>query len=157
MNTDYQTWKQNYEAEFEEHRRENCRLVYDYQSDYAYYSNNPEWVMVGDFCNFVRRTAINRGKEITAKYEEQLIANDNIFAGFCLDEFERIQLWHSQAFGEDEDLETKAKKIFEYRNMKTRLETLTSEQESLFRRAITEHLLQHEEDIQTIAKYIGGK
>lgn len=159
MNEEYKTWKENYEAEFAEHRKENTRLIYRYQSEYDAYVNNPEWVQVGDFCNFVRRTALNKGAEITAKYEAELIANDAIFAGFCLDEFERIHLWKTEAWKPEdhEDVETEASNIFEYCNMKTRLETLTPEQESLFRKAITEHLLQHEEDIQTVKRYFERK
>lgn len=147
---DYKTWKNNYEAEFEAHRKANYRLIYRYQSEYQKYLNDPDWIQVGDFCNFHRVGTLHIGAEITAKYEKLMLedATNEILKGFCLDEFERIHVYSSSLHGETYVGE--AKKIFEYSNMTVRYETLSEIQQLIFVIALGEHLEAHREDIELL-------
>lgn len=147
---DYKTWKDNYEAEFEAHRKQNYRLIYRYQSEYQKYVDDPDWIQVGDFCNFHRVGTLHIGEEITAKYEKLLIENDDVLKGFCLDEFERIHVYSATLH--DETYFDEAKKIFKYDNMSVRYETLSETQQLIFIVALGEHLEAHREDIQLLEK-----
>lgn len=148
MNKAYENWKENLEAEFEEHRNKNTKLIYDYQDGYEDYLNNPEWVMVGDFCNFVRRTALNKHEEINARYQKELLNNINIFKGFCQDEFERIRVCHRGS-----NFEEYAKKIFEYSGMKLRYDDLTTNQRWEFKKELKKYLEANEETIELFKKF----
>ena len=139
MNMAYNNWKNNYEAEFEEHRKNNFKIVYSYQDDYEYYSNSSEWGMIGDFCNFYRIGTLHKGEKITAKYEELMLNDINIFAGYCKDEFKRIKVWQYEVPLEQ------AKKIFEYDNMSVRFEDLTTNQRWAFKKVLAEHLKEFDE------------
>ena len=143
---DYKTWKNNYEAEFEAHRKANYRLIYRYQSDYQKYLNDPNWIQVGDFCNFHRVGTLHIGAEITAKYEKLMLENIEVFEGFCLDEFNRIRVYN-EVCGDDEDFFGNACKIFEYSNMSVRFDDLSSEQKIVFVSALKSHLDEHEDAI----------
>lgn len=134
MNNAYENWINNKEQEFEEHRKNNFKIVYRYQDEYEYYSNSPEWGLIGDFCNFYRIGTLNKGEEITAKYEELMLNDIEVFAGYCEDEFKRIKVWQY------EDPMTQAKKIFEFDNMKVRFEDLTENQQLVFKQKVAEHL-----------------
>ena len=148
MNVAYTNWKNNYEAEFEEHRQKNYRLIYRYQSEYKKYVNDPEWIQVGDFCNFHRRGTLHIGEQITAKYEKLMLNNINVFKGFCEDEFNRVCVFHdyNNAF-------ESAKKIFGYRNMKIRYEDLTTNQRWAFKQELNKHLQDHDEEINILRRY----
>ena len=152
MNIAYTNWKNDYEAEFEEHRNANYRLIYDYQDGYEYYLNSPDWVMVGDFCNFHRRGTLHIGEQITAKYEALMLNNINIFEGFCEAEFERIRVWHDY----DNDFEY-AKKIFQYDNMSVRYDDLTTNQKWTFQECLKRHIAEHEEHIKLFKKWDSEK
>jgi len=148
MNVAYKDWKENIEKEFKEYREANYRLVYRYQSDYEYYSNSPDWVMVGDFCNFHRRGTLHIPEQIYAKYEKSLLDNINIFTGFCKDEFDRIRVWHDYKNSFE-----KAKKIFEYAGgFKVRYDDLTTNQKWAFKQELEAHIKKHEEDIELFRK-----
>ena len=151
----YETWKDNFESEFEAHRKANCRLIYPYQADYDKYHDSPNWVMVGDFCNFVRVGTLGIGAEITAKYEALMLRDDEVFEGFCLDEFERIRVYSSEL--RERHFSDEAKKIFEYSNMSVRYETLSETQKDIFFNALDKHLEAHKEDIDAIIAYIVKK
>ena len=128
---DYKTWKNNYENEFKAHRDENTRIVYDYQSDYDYYLNSNDWVMVGDFCNFVRAGTENKGAEITAKYEAILVQDLEVFTGFIKDEFKRV---HPLT-----DIDETLSQVFQYRNMAITPDDFTPAQTQAFNQAVTEY------------------
>ena len=121
---DYQTWKKSFEDEFEEHRQKNTRLIYSYQPGYDYYNESPEWVMYGDFCDFIRKGTEHIGPQITDKYAKILIADNEILKGFLRDEFRRIKPFTLV----DETLD----QVFEYNNMNIKLEELTQEQKRIF-------------------------
>lgn len=148
MNASYKNWKENLEAEFEEHRNQNTKLIYRYQDGYDYYVNSPEWVMVGDFCNFVRRSALHKHEEINARYKKELLNNINIFRGFCQDEFERIRVCHRGS-----NFEEYAKKIFEYSGMKLRYDDLTTNQRWEFKKELKKYLEANEETIELFKKF----
>ena len=120
----YTTWKKSFENEFEQHRQKNTKIIYSYQTGYDYYLDSPEWIMYGDFCNFIRRGTEHIGPQITAKYENIMIENNNIFQGFIHDEFRRIKPFTEV----DETLN----KVFEYNNMNITLPELTTEQKRIF-------------------------
>ena len=148
MNLAYKNWKENIENEFKEYRDANYRLVYSYQSDYDYYLNNPDWVMVGDFCNFHRRGTLHIPEQIYNKYEKLMLDNINIFSGFCKAEFDRIRVWHDY-----ENSFEKSKKIFEYSGgFKVRFDDLTTNQKWVFNQELEAHLKEHEEDIELFKK-----
>ena len=152
MNKAYTTWKNNYEAEMKENREKNFRLVYRYQSEYEYYSNSPEWGLIGDFCNFYRIGTLHIADEINARYEKQMLDNINIFTGFCTDEFERIRVWNIP-YDYDNHMDY-AVKIFEYSGgMKVRYDDLTTNQRYVFRKCLEEHLKSHEDDIELLKKF----
>ena len=145
----YETWKKNLENEFAAHREENTRIVYNYQDEYDYYLNSPDWIMYGDFCNFIRVGTENIGAEITAKYEKIMLIEDEIFIGFVTDEFERIGLWKNK------DMKEYAKNIFEFNNMTVRFEDLTDLQKAFFEDCIKEHAYEHAEDIKIMKEVMG--
>lgn len=147
----YTTWKNGLESEFAVHREQNTKLIYRYQDGYEDYANSSEWVMVGDFCNFVRRSALNDHKIILAKYEAILVSDLEVFKGFCEDEFERINVW--SAFLHDDTSENYALNIFEYNNFKVRYEDLSDVQKSAFDSALSRHLEEHGEDITLLKKF----
>ena len=128
---DYKTWKANYENEFKAHREQNTVLIYDYQDGYDFYLNSPDWIMYGDFCNFVRAGTENKGKEITAKYEALLTENLQVFTGFVKDELQRV---HPLT-----DIDETASNLFTYRNMSITPATFTPEQTQAFNQAVTEY------------------
>ena len=110
--------------------------------------------MVGDFCNFVRRTALNDHKIILNKYEKILVSDLEVFKGFCEDEFERIRVWNTFSIHSDEtyfDFK-RSVKIFEYSNFKIRYEDLTVEQRKIFTTALDKHIERHSEDIELLKK-----
>lgn len=121
---DYQTWKKSFEDEFEEHRQKNTKLIYSYQPEYEYYRDSPEWIMYGDFCDFIRKGTEHIGPSITEKYTKILIANNEIFQGFLHDEFRRIKPFTEV----DETLD----QVFEFNNMNIKLDELTQEQKIIF-------------------------
>lgn len=128
---DYKTWKTNFENEFDEHRKANCRIVYSYEDDYDYYRNSPDWIMYGDFCNFIRRGTENIGQEITDKYEALLVENLEIFTGFIKDEFKRVHPLRNI----DENLS----QVFQYSNMSITPDDFTPEQTQAFNQAVAEY------------------
>ena len=142
---DYKTWKTNFENEFDEHRKANCRIVYDYQSEYNHYLNSPDWIMYGDFCNFIRRGTENRGAEITAKYEALLVENLEIFTGFIKDEFKRLHPFTEV----DETLY----KVFEFNNMALTPEDFTPEQSQAFKQAVSEYKEENKKYIDLVSKH----
>lgn len=142
---DYKTWKTNFENEFDEHRKANCRIVYDYQREYNHYLNSPDWIMYGDFCNFIRRGTENRGAEITAKYEALLVENIEIFTGFIKDEFKRLHPFRNV----DETLY----KVFEFNNMAITPEDFTPEQTQAFNQAVEDYKEENKEFIELVSKH----
>lgn len=142
---DYETWKTNFENEFDEHRKANCRIVYDYQTEYNHYLNSPDWIMYGDFCNFIRRGTENRGAEITAKYEALLVENLEIFTGFIKDEFKRL---HPLT-----EVDETLYKVFEFNNMALTPEDFTPEQQARFTQAITEYKEENKKYIDLVSKH----
>ena len=142
---DYKTWKTQYENEFDEHRKANCRLVYDYQPEYSHYRNSPDWIMYGDFCNFIRRGAENRGQEITAKYEAILVQDIEVFTGFVKDEFNRI---HPLT-----DIDESLSQIFQYRNMKITPADFTPEQQAVFTQAVEEYKEANKKYIEMVSNW----
>lgn len=142
---DYKTWKTNFENEFKAHRDENTVLIYDYQDGYDYYLNSPDWIMYGDFCNFIRRGTENRGAEITAKYEALLVENLEIFTGFIKDEFKRIHPLRN--------IDERLYKIFEYNNMTITPDDFTPEQTQAFNQAVTEYKEENKENIELIKRH----
>lgn len=142
---DYKTWKTQYETEFDEHRKANCRIVYDYQPEYNEYLNSPEWIMYGDFCNFIRRGTQNRGKEITAKYEALLVENLEVFTGFVKDEFKRVHPLR--------DIDETLSKIFQYRNMSITPDDFTPEQTQAFNQAVTEYKEANKKYIEMVSNW----
>lgn len=142
---DYNTWKNGLEGEFAVHRELNTKLIYSYQDGYDYYRDSDEWVMVGDFCNFVRRSALNDHEVILAKYESILVSDLDVFKGFCEEEFERIKVW--SACLHDEASEDYALNIFKFNNFEVRYGDLSDEQKCVFDCALESHLESHSEDI----------
>lgn len=142
---DYKTWKTNFENEFDEHRKNNCRIVYDYQREYDHYRNSPDWIMYGDFCNFIRAGTENKGAEITAKYEALLVENLEIFTGFIKDEFKRVHPLREV----DETLY----KIFEFNNMAITPDDFTPEQSQAFTEAVNEYKKANKKYIDLVKKH----
>ena len=140
MHMDYKTWKTNFENEFEQHRKQNTKIIYDYQTGYDYYLNSPEWIMYGDFCNFIRKGTENKGPEITAKYETLLNENIEIFNGFIRDEFKRVHPFT--------EVDKTLNQIFQFNNMKLTPETFTPEQTQVFNKAVTDYKEEHKEFIE---------
>lgn len=141
----YKTWKENYENEFAEHREKNTRIVYSYEREYKHYLNSPEWNMYGDSCYFIRAGTENKGKEITAKYE-QILANDNeIFRGFLKDEFKRL---HPIC-----EIEERLNKVFDYRNMSLTPANFTEEQARIFAEEIENYKEENKENIALWERY----
>lgn len=140
---DYKTWKNNLENEFKAHREENTVIIYDYQDDYEFYLNSPDWIMYGDFCNFIRRGTENKGAEITAKYEEILVNNLEVFTGFIKDEFKRLHPFRNI----DETLY----KVFEFNNMTITPEDFTPEQNQAFNQAVTEYKEENKKIIDMVS------
>ena len=142
---DYKTWKQNFENEFEEHRNKNTVLIYDYQDGYDFYLNSPDWVMYGDFCNFVRAGTENRGAEITAKYEAILVENLEVFTGFVKDEFKRV---HPLT-----EVDETLSQIFQFNNMAITPDDFTPEQREAFNQAVAEYKEENKEYIELLRKH----
>ena len=142
---DYKTWKTNFENEFDEHRKANCRIVYDYQPEYNHYLNSPDWIMYGDFCNFIRRGTQGKGQEITDKYEALLVENLEIFTGFIKDEFKRV---HPLT-----DVDETLYKIFEFNNMSITPEEFTPEQAQAFKQAVDEYKEENKEFIELLKRH----
>ena len=142
---DYKTWKTQYETEFDEHRKANCRIVYSYQSEYEYYSNSPDWIMYGDFCNFIRVGTENKGKEITAKYEALLVENLEVFTGFVKDELKRVHPL--------ENIDKTATELFSYRNMSITPEDFTPAQTQAFNQAVNEYKEENKKYIELVRKH----
>lgn len=142
----FETWKKGLESEFAVHRELNTKLIYSYQDGYDDYVNSSEWVMVGDFCNFVKKSALNDHEVILAKYEEILVSDLEVFKGFCEEEFERIKVW--SAFLRDESCEDYALNIFKFNNFKVRYDDLSDEQRSVFDSALSRHFDVHSDDME---------
>ena len=142
---DYKTWKANYENEFKAHREANTVIIYDYQDGYNFYLNSPDWIMYGDFCNFIRRGTENKGAEITAKYEEILVNNLEVFTGFIKDEFKRL---HPLT-----DIDETLYKVFEFNNMAITPEDFTPEQTQAFNQAVGDYKEENKEIIELVRKH----
>lgn len=140
----YKKWKQAFENEFEQLRQKNTKIIYNYQPEYEYYNNSPEWIMYGDFCNFIRKGTEHIGPQITAKYENIMLKNNNIFQGFIHDEFQRIKPFTQV----DETLN----KVFEYNNMNIKLHELNTEQKRIFNKEKESFKKQYEEYIKLFQK-----
>lgn len=142
---DYETWKTNFENEFKAHREANTVIIYDYQDGYDFYLNSPDWIMYGDFCNFIRRGTENKGAEITAKYEALLVENLQIFTGFIKDEFKRV---HPLT-----DIDETLYKIFEFNNMAITPEDFTPAQKQAFKQAVNDYKEDNKEIIELVKKH----
>ena len=142
---DYKTWKTNFENEFKAHREGNTVIIYDYQDGYDFYLNSPDWIMYGDFCNFIRRGTENKGAEITAKYEEILVNNLEVFTGFIKDEFKRL---HPLT-----DIDETLYKVFEFNNMAITPEDFTPEQTQAFNQAVEDYKEENSEIIELVRKH----
>lgn len=142
---DYKTWKTQYENEFKAHRDENTRIVYDYQPEYNHYLNSPDWIMYGDFCNFVRAGTENKGAEITAKYEALLVENLEVFTGFIKDEFKRVHPL--------KDIDETLSKVFQYRNMAITPADFTPAQTQAFNQAVTEYKEENKKYIDIVSNW----
>ena len=142
---DYKTWKTQYETEFDEHRKANCRIVYDYQPEYKEYLNSQDWVMYGDFCNFIRKGTENRGAEITAKYEALLVENLEVFTGFIKDEFNRVHPLR--------DIDETLSQVFQYRNMAITPDDFTPEQTQAFNQAVEDYKEANKKYIEMVSNW----
>lgn len=142
---DYKTWKNNFENEFKAHRDENTVIIYDYQDGYEFYLNSPDWIMYGDFCNFVRAGTENRGKEITAKYEAILVQNLEVFTGFIKDEFNRVHPLR--------DIDETLSQVFQYRNMAITPEDFTPEQTQAFTQAVEDYKEANKKYIEMVSNW----
>lgn len=142
---DYKTWKENYENEFKAHRKANCRIVYDYQREYNDYLNSPDWIMYGDFCNFIRRGTENKGAEITAKYEEILVNDLEVFTGFVKDEFKRVHPL--------KDIDETLSQVFQYRNMAITPDDFTPEQTQAFNQAVEDYKEENKKYIDIVSNW----
>ena len=142
---DYKTWKNNFENEFKAHRDENTVIIYDYQDGYEFYLNSPDWIMYGDFCNFVRAGTENRGKEITAKYEAILVQDLEVFTGFIKDEFNRVHPLR--------DIDETLSQVFQYRNMAITPEDFTPEQTQAFTQAVEDYKEANKKYIEMVSNW----
>lgn len=128
---DYKTWKNNFENEFKAHRDENTRIIYDYETGYDFYLNSPDWIMYGDFCNFVRAGTENKGQEITNKYEALLVENIEVFTGFVRDEIKRVHPLR--------DIDETLSQIFQFNNMSLTPDDFTPAQTQAFNQAVEDY------------------
>lgn len=144
---EYEEWKTNYSDELEEYRNNNVKIIYDYQEGYDYYSNSPEWIMYGDFNYFIRKGSEELAYQITAKYEECLINDLDLFEAFVIDEINTIR----PLFNIDDTLN----QIFKFNGFKNlSLETLTEEQNEIFENAKETYKEENAEMIEAMGGYV---
>jgi hypothetical protein len=142
----YETWKSNYETEFAEYRKNNYFIAYyDFEVERELKRLNAtidEFVTVGDFCNYHRKSTLNIPDEINAKYGALFvdgIKDDEFFKAFLVDEFERIR--------PVTDVDATLSNVFKYRNLPVAVADLDENQLTVFNDAVAEYKVKN-------AKYI---
>lgn len=142
---EYEEWKTNYENELEEYRKENVKIIYDYQDEYEDYLNSPEWVMYGDFNYFIRKGSEEISAQITAKYEEYIMEDLNLFEAFVNDKIETL---HPLS-----DIDNMLNQIFKFSGFKNiSIDTLSEEEKEIFENAKEKY----KEDNAEIIQKLGG-
>lgn len=142
---EYEEWKTNYENELEEYRKENVKIIYDYQDEYEDYLNSPEWVMYGDFNYFIRKGSEEISAQITARYEEYIMEDLNLFEAYVND---KIEILHPLF-----DIDNMLNQIFNISGFKNiSVNTLSEEQKEIFENAKEKY----KEDNAEIIQNLGG-
>lgn len=142
---EYEEWKTNYENELENYRKENVKIIYDYQDEYEDYLNSPEWIMYGDFNYFIRKGSEEISAQITAKYEEYIMEDLDLFEAFVND---KIKTLHPLS-----DIDNMLNQIFKFSGFKNiSIDTLSEDEKEIFENAKEKY----KEDNAEIIQNLGG-
>ena len=148
----YETWKSNYETEFAEYRKNNYFIAYyDFEVERELKRLNAtidEFVTVGDFCNYHRKSTLNIPDEINAKYQNLFLdgINDAEFLkDFVIGELERIRAYR--------DVDAAATKIFKYRNLPISVADFNDNQLAVFNGAVAEYKEKYAAEIKLCSDF----
>ena len=148
----YNTWKSNYETEFAEYRKNNYFIAYyDFEVERELKRLNAtidEFVNVGDYCNYHRKSTLNVPDEINAKYQNLFLdgINDETFLKeFVIGELERIRAFR--------DIDSAATKIFKYRNLPVTVDDFDENQLAVFNDAVAEYKEKYADEIKLFSDF----
>lgn len=143
----YNSWKSNYETEFAEYRKNNYFIAYyDFEVERELKRLNAtidEFVTVGDFCNYHRKSTLHVPDEINAKYQNLFldgINNETFLKEFVIGELERIRAYR--------DVDAAATKIFKYRNLPITVADFNATQLKVFNDAVAEYKEKYADEIK---------